>query len=105
MFTAGRILFEALDAPFCVVSRCVWVRLLSILANIIMRRAAQSTHSSDATPTHWTLEILAFDEKSTFDCFWFISALKRGFKPNPGGIRIINFRITTRLQSKSNHCI
>ena len=28
-----------------------------------------------------------------------------GFKPKPGGIRIINFRVTTRLQSKSNHCI
>jgi hypothetical protein len=34
-----------------------------------MRRAAQSTHSSDAIPTHWTLELLAFDEKYTFDYF------------------------------------
>jgi hypothetical protein len=69
MFTAGRILFEALEAHFCAVSRCVWVRMLSILANIIMRRAAQSIDSSDAIPTHQTLEHLAFDEKSTFDCF------------------------------------
>jgi hypothetical protein len=29
----------------------------------------------------------------------------RGFKPKPAGIRIINFRVTTRLQSKSNRCI
>ena len=29
----------------------------------------------------------------------------RGFKPKPAGIRIITFRVTTRLQSKSNHCI
>ena len=76
MFTAGRILFEALEAPFCAVSRCVWVRLLSILANIIMRRAAQSTHSSDAIPTNRTLELSAFDGKSTFDCFCFIWAYK-----------------------------
>ena len=49
MFTAGRILFEALDeAHFCAMSRCVWVRLMSMLANIIMSRAAQSTDSSDA---------------------------------------------------------
>jgi hypothetical protein len=44
------------------------------LANIIMRRAAQSTHSSDAIPTHRTLELLAFDIKSTFDYFCFIRA-------------------------------
>jgi hypothetical protein len=36
-----------------------------------MRPAAQSTHSSDAIPTQRTLELLAFDEKSTFDCFFF----------------------------------
>jgi hypothetical protein len=41
-----------------------------------MRRAAQSTRSSDAIPTHQTLELLAFDEKSTFDCFCFIWAYK-----------------------------
>jgi hypothetical protein len=76
MFTAGRILFEALEAHFCAVSRCVWVGLSSILANIIMSRAAQFTHSSDAIPTHRTLKLLAFDEKSTFDCFCFISAYK-----------------------------
>jgi len=29
----------------------------------------------------------------------------RGFKPKPAGIRIINFRVGTRLQSKSNRCI
>jgi hypothetical protein len=37
-----------------------------------MRRAAQSTHSSDAIPTHQKLELLAFDENSTFDFFCFI---------------------------------
>jgi hypothetical protein len=74
MFTTRRILFEALEAHFCGVSGCVWVRLLSILANIITRRAAQSTHSSDAIPTRRTLELLAFDEKSTFDYFCFIWA-------------------------------
>jgi hypothetical protein len=41
-----------------------------------MSRAAQSTHSSDALPTHRKLELLAFDEKSTFDCFCFIWAYK-----------------------------
>jgi hypothetical protein len=39
-----------------------------------MRRAAQSTHSSDAIPTHRTFELLAFDEKFTFGCFCFIRA-------------------------------
>jgi hypothetical protein len=29
----------------------------------------------------------------------------RGFKPNPGGIHIIIFCVTTRLQSKSNRCL
>jgi hypothetical protein len=29
----------------------------------------------------------------------------RGFNPKPAGIRIINFRVGTRLQSKSNRCI
>jgi hypothetical protein len=29
----------------------------------------------------------------------------RGFKPKGGGIRIITFRVTTKLQSKSNRCI
>jgi hypothetical protein len=29
----------------------------------------------------------------------------RGFLPKPGGIRIITFRVTARLQSKSNRCI
>jgi hypothetical protein len=29
----------------------------------------------------------------------------RGFLPKPGGIRVITFRVTTRLQSKSNRCI
>jgi hypothetical protein len=78
MFTAGRILFEALEAPFCAVSRCVWVRLLSILANIIMRRVAQSTYSSDAIPTHRTLEILAFDEPR-FICPNKAKKIKSGF--------------------------
>jgi hypothetical protein len=41
-----------------------------------MGRAAQSTHSSDAIPTHRTLELLDFDEKSTFYCFCFIWAYK-----------------------------
>jgi hypothetical protein len=76
MSTAGRILFEALEAPFCAVSRCVWVRLLRMLANIIMTRAAQSTHCSDAIPTHRTLELLVFDEKFTFNYFLFIGAYK-----------------------------
>jgi hypothetical protein len=29
----------------------------------------------------------------------------RGVKPKPGSIRIITFRVTTILQSKSNRCI
>ena len=29
----------------------------------------------------------------------------RGFEPKTGGIRIITFRDTTRMQSKSNRCI
>ena len=29
----------------------------------------------------------------------------RGFKPKTAGIRIITFRDTTRMQSKSNRCI
>jgi hypothetical protein len=32
-------------------------------------------------------------------------SMYRGFKPKGGGIRIITFRVTTRLQSKSNRCI
>jgi hypothetical protein len=33
------------------------------------------------------------------------TSIYRGFKPKPAGIRIIIFRVTTRLQSKSNRCI
>jgi hypothetical protein len=32
-------------------------------------------------------------------------ALYRGFERKGGGIRIITFRVTTRLLSKSNRCI
>jgi hypothetical protein len=84
MFTAGRILFEALEAHFCDVSRYFWVRLLSILANIIMRRASQSTHSSDARPTHRTLEILAFDACTVPEL---LSLLKNYQKSTDGATR------------------
>ena len=39
-------------------------------------------------------------------CYFKTNSIQyRGFLPKPGDIRIITFRVTTRLYSKSNRCI